>query len=94
MSKLFWFPTPLDSRCELTHDDDQISRIAVPDTHPTGRLGQSWELPSSLVDKHGARLVISHSNKTTIYMRGVLDLHYFNVNQAALLVDDTILPDG
>jgi len=92
MTKLFWFPTPLDSTGTLRHDADGIVRVAKPDTHPTGRAGISWELSDTWPDKNGARVTISHAaDYYDTTFRGVLDLHYFPNGLAGLLVDDCTL---
>lgn len=91
MSKLFWFPTPLDSHCEFIHDSDAVVRVGKSDTHPTGRLGQSFDV-SGLPNRHGGRLTTSHPSHSDVVLRGVLDLTYFSNDLAALLVDDVALP--
>src|SRR5258708_2389259 len=97
MTKLFWFPSPLN---ELTHglfehDDDHIVRVSKPDTHPSGRAGISWELPDTLNDKHGARVIIQNSGYYDTNERGVVDVHYFDYDAAlkgisGILIDDSV----
>jgi hypothetical protein len=96
MAKLFWFPTPSDSGASFRHDTDGVVRAAKVDTHPKGRLGISWDLPDSLPDRNGARIITSHDEYYDLEMRGVVDLHYFDFDPelkglAGILIDDVHL---
>ena len=92
MVKLFWFPDPLSkSTGTLRSDADGIVRNSKPDVHPTSRLGISWDLPSDLPDRNGARVIISNPDDYyDLSFRGILDLHY-NGDIAGLVVDDCSL---
>ena len=96
MAKLFWFPTPLDAKCEFRHDADGVVRIGKPDVHPTGRPGISWDLPDSLPNKNGARIITSHDEYYDLVMRGVVDMTFNEVTfntpgLAGIAIDDVTL---
>ncbi len=58
MNKLFYFPSPAEvgNVLTLTPDDTQQPILAVVDTHPTGRVGVSFTIPSDVPNSHGAAL--------------------------------------
>lgn len=70
MSKRFVFPTPLDAKVELRHDNG-IVLVAQPDTHPSGRLGQSFDL-TDLPNGNGCQITYSHSGYFDTVQRGTL----------------------
>lgn len=70
MSKRFIFPTPLDATVELRHDNGVV-RLAVPDTHPSGRPGQSFDL-AGLPNGNGAQITYTHPGYLPTVQRGVL----------------------
>jgi hypothetical protein len=95
MSKLFWFP-PVSVLGTLKHDFSDVVSHSKVDTHPSGRLGISFDIPDDWADKNGVRLSLVNSDFFEWTARGVLDLNYFNYDPAlkdiaGLLVDDCTL---
>lgn len=88
--KYYVFPDPLDATCVLAHDTGGWSLTAAPDTHPTGRLGQSFTIPLGTPQDNGARLTISAPKKVPIDLRGVLHV----APLSTLSVDDFHLADA
>ena len=98
--KLIIFPTPLDARCEMRHDITGVVIIGKPDTHHTGRKGQSFEFSSDTPNENGCRLIITAKGKVALFQRGILYLndgilqYPWDVDQtAAFSADDFVLED-
>lgn len=91
--KLFIFPEPLDAACVLSHDSGTILQ-GQPDTHPTGRPGQSFDV-SALPDGNGAQLEISAEGKVPLRQRGILlKSNPVFAGTASFLADDFRLANG
>lgn len=88
MIKCFIFPTPLDSVCVLRSDSHGEVVTAKSDTHPTGRPGQSFDVPGSVVNSVGANLTIEHPDYTPFSGRGILVWDDEPNPLAYLLMDD------
>lgn len=81
MYRLLIFPTPLDAYCELQHDTGVVVS-GVPAVHPSGRRGQAFDLPETILDDdgenvpfpngHGARLRINAPNHVLLDQRGIV----------------------
>lgn len=71
--KRYIFPDPLDAHCVL--QPDESGPIAgVPDTHPSnGAPCQSFDVPSSVPNKHGATLTIEKKGYAPYILHGILD---------------------
>lgn len=91
MAKFFIYPNPLDSLTQIQHDNGWTADLN-PDVDSNGRQGKSVEVPANTPNGHGARLVVSHSNKVTSSNRG-----FFVYDESAkawrLQVDDVTLAD-
>lgn len=97
--KLFWFPTPLSSKAVL-RSDAFPTIIGVPDTHPTGRPGQSFEIPDGSLNQQGAQVTTSAPGKVKKIFRGRLLLNDGTITgmwtpgqTAEMAIDDVILDD-
>lgn len=89
MSKRFVFPTPLDATVELRHDNGVVL-VAVSDTHPSGRPGQSFDL-TGLPNGNGAQITYAAPGYVTTTQRGVL---YVTGNTLYDVDDVHLVPDG
>lgn len=101
MYQLIIFPTPLDAKCELRHDDlGGVAILGVPTIHPTGRRGQAFTLPDTLPNGHGARILISAPKKVTLDQRGTVYLNdglafpWTPGQTAAFVADDFLLAEA
>jgi len=83
--KMFVYPTPENAKCVLSHDSGWTVE-AVPDTHPTGRVGQSFTIPANTPDYWGSHLTITADKMVPISLRGILT--FGQQNLAYLLCDD------
>lgn len=96
--KLIIFPTPLDAQCVLTHDSGWAI-AGVPDTHPTGRPGQSFTIPPNTPNGWGARLTMGAAGKVGLNQKGILWLNDGMIypwtpgQEAAFAADDFTLAD-
>lgn len=84
MSKLLIFPSPIDSRCQLTLDNG-TTIAGKPDVHSSGRPGQSFELPDSAPNGNGCLLFISKDKYVPLLQRGILMIEDPN---AFVIADD------
>lgn len=98
--QLFIFPTPLDAHCELRHDSGLVVG-GISATHPSGRLGQSFDIPVGVPNGNGAALLISAPDKTPIVQRGIVYLNdghlpypWLQGQKAAFAADDFTLVDS
>lgn len=74
MYKLFLFPSPPEARCTIQTDSGyEIS--GVPDTHFSGRPGQSLILPYGHNNMNGAYLSIEAPGMVPVRVRGILMLN-------------------
>lgn len=91
--KLYIFPDPADS-VSVFNPDNFTSQIGQPDTHSSGRPGQSFTIPSSIPDQNGYNLSISHSGKVKVVQRGILFTESSPIFPDAMIsVDDFKLQD-
>lgn len=88
--KLLIFPTPLDARCELIPDDTGKPIVGQPDTHVSGRPGQSFPMPDAVVHRHGGQLLITGPKKVQVLQRGLL---YREGESWLFMADDFHLTD-
>lgn len=98
MIQLIIFPNPLNATCDLQPDDSGILIRGVPVTHPSGALGQGFDIPLDTPNGHGASLTIIAKDKAPVLQHGVLvindgGLHYpWTVpGQTAAFVADTFV---
>lgn len=99
--QLIIFPTPIDARCELFHDTAGWSLVGAPAVHPTGRIGQGFDIPDGTSQGHGAKLIVTAPHKVPIVQRGILflNIHGFAYpwtpgQTAAFTADDFTLSDA
>lgn len=85
--KLYIFPTPLIAICTLVHDSGWAER-GQPDIHPSGRAGQSFNIPPNTPNGNGCQLTIEAFRMVSLLQRGMLMLHE---DQAYILADDFLL---
>lgn len=93
--KYYVFPDPADASCVLTHDTGGWTLTAAPDTHPTGRPGQSFTIPAGTPQGNGARLTITAPKMMPYDLRGILTvapLCSFSVDDFKLTKATTTLP--
>jgi hypothetical protein len=88
MSKLLIFPTPLDAECVLVHDSGFLVH-GKPDSHPSGRPGQSFRIPEGTPDGQGCLLLVTAPKKVPIQQRGILYL----ASEPFIAADDFYLMD-
>lgn len=75
MVNLYWFPDPNSFLCQMRVDITGAVIIAVPATHPTGRVGQVFNLPDDTPFGHtGADLDMSLAGYEPMHFRGILNL--------------------
>lgn len=86
---LLIFPSPLQAHCELRHDSGWTV-VGVQAVHPSGRLGQAFEIPEGTPHGHGARLTITAPKKVPLEQRGVLFLN----DGVWFAADDFVLVDA
>lgn len=71
--KRYIFPDPLDATCTLQPDESGPIH-GQPDTHPSnGAPCQSFDVPSSVPNKHGALLTIEKKGYAPYILHGILD---------------------
>ena len=75
MSDLLIYPTPLDARCELTHDTGGWTVIGMPALGPGGRPGQAFAIPHGTPDLNASQLHITAVKFLPLLQRGILSLH-------------------
>lgn len=96
--KLLIFPTPLNAHCELTPDPTGKVIVGQPDTHSSGRPGQSFTLPDGLPTGNGSQLSITAPGKVPLLQRGILWVGggsvdtYFQADDFHL-ADEKVCPD-
>lgn len=83
--KMFVFTNPENTHAVLRHDKGW-SATAVADTHPTGRAGQSFTIPTDTPNGWGAELYLTADKRNPIRLRGILTFSQDDL--AYLLVDD------
>lgn len=86
--KYYVFTTPSNALCQLSVDEGWSS-MAIPATHPTGRLGQVFVIPDNIHDNQGASLTISSEGYTNLAFRGILT--YADSQYAYMQCDDFVL---
>lgn len=71
MAKRIIFPTPLDATATMIADNGTVM-LGVPDVHPSGRPGISFEVPDDHPDWNGARTIVAAPGYQTHDERGIL----------------------
>lgn len=86
--KLFFFPTPAEAETTL-YSDTGLVVSGISNVHPSGRVGKSFELPDSMMDSWGARIVLKAAGFFDTEWKGILRTQSSHqLPLAELLVDD------
>lgn len=89
MAKLWYFPSPEVASVTLRADNGFVSTLSV-DTHPTGRVGKSCEIPNDKING-GASLDLRAPDFDSLHLRGLLILNPDDKNLVGFLNDDAAL---
>lgn len=83
--KMFYYTTPEQTVGMLRHDKGWAVK-GQPDTHPSGRVGYSFEIPDGTPNGWGAEVMLNADKMVPVRHRGIL--MFGENNLAYLLVDD------
>lgn len=87
--KYYIFTDPPNAVCQL-FTDSGYNTVAIPDTHPSGRQGQVFNIPDNVPANQGTRLYMFAEGRASLDFRGILT--YADEQYAYMQLDDFTLP--